>query len=105
VLKAWKNFNFGIWDTAGQEKFARISSYYTRGAQGAILAYDITDLESFQLLSNYVEFLKGASKDCWIVVIGTKLDVAEEDAGMRQVSTEMGKAFAKQLSAPFYETR
>lgn len=101
-MKKWNDFSFGIWDTAGQEKFARISSYYTRGAQAAILSYDICDLESFQLLSNYVEFLQGAEKDCYLVLIGTKKDLADE--GQRQVTEEQGKKFAIQLEASFYET-
>ena len=36
-----------IWDTAGQERFAVITANYYRGAQGALVVYDISDRQSF----------------------------------------------------------
>lgn len=99
-MKKWKNFYFGIWDTAGQERFTKISSYYCRGAQAAILAYDITDRDSFNALDSYAKFLADADKDCQIVVIGTKLDLAVD----RQVSQEEGEQYARGHRGSFYET-
>ena len=37
-------------DTAGEERFAGLSSFYCRGAGAAILAFDATNYESFQQL-------------------------------------------------------
>ena len=48
-----KSVKLQIWDTAGQERFRNIISSYYRGAQGIMLVYDITDLESFQNLNSY----------------------------------------------------
>lgn len=36
-----------IWDTAGQERFKNINQTYFKGAMGIILAYSITDPQSF----------------------------------------------------------
>ena len=36
-----------LWDTAGQERFRTITQSYYKGAMGVILAYDVTDQESF----------------------------------------------------------
>lgn len=34
---------FQIWDTAGQERFHSLAPMYYRGAQAAIVVYDITN--------------------------------------------------------------
>ena len=37
---------FDIWDTAGQERYHSLAPMYYRGAQAAIVAYDITNMVS-----------------------------------------------------------
>ena len=49
-----KTVKLQIWDTAGQERFRTITSSYYRGAHGIIIAYDITDKESFQNLRQWL---------------------------------------------------
>merc|ERR1712232_1206672 len=39
---------FGIWDTAGSERYKTLAPMYYRGAEAAIIVYDITDFESFE---------------------------------------------------------
>jgi len=43
---------FEIWDTAGQERYHSLAPMYYRGAQAAIVVYDITNQVSFQLNSS-----------------------------------------------------
>ncbi|KAI8099814.1 ras-like GTP-binding protein RYL2 [Halteromyces radiatus] len=70
-----------IWDTAGQERFRAMASLYYRGAQAAILVYDITSNESFDDIHSWVEELKkNTSKDLLIYVVGNKVDRASERA-------------------------
>ena len=40
---------FEIWDTAGQERYHSLAPMYYRGAQAAIIVYDITSQVSFRL--------------------------------------------------------
>jgi Ras-related protein Rab-8A len=37
-----------IWDTAGQERYKNVNQTYYKGAIGIILAYSITDKNSFE---------------------------------------------------------
>lgn len=41
---------FLVWDTAGQERFRTLTPSYYRGAQGAILVYDVSSRASFERL-------------------------------------------------------
>jgi Ras-related protein Rab-20 len=81
-----------------------VSNYYSRGAQAAILAYDITNRKSFEALRNYMDFLKEADKNCFIIVIGTKIDLVLSEQVSREVPEEEGRAFALGYNAAFYET-
>ena len=46
-----------IWDTAGQERFKNITRNYYRGAHGIIVAFDVTDKESFDNVDKWMEEL------------------------------------------------
>ena len=45
-----KKVKLTVWDTAGQERFRTLTSSYYRGAQGIVLAYDVTRRETFENL-------------------------------------------------------
>ena len=96
-----KSCKLQIWDTAGQERFRNIISSYYRGAQGIMLVYDITDLESFQNLNSWlIEIEKNASKNVYKILVGNKCDMENE----RKVTREQGKEFADQYGMKFFET-
>jgi len=100
-----------IWDTAGQERFSTITASYYRGAQGALLVYDVGLRSSFEHVQTWFDRAKQlGGSDLETVLIGNKsdLDVAGEagvsTSGTRQVSTEEGAALAQKLGIPFVET-
>ena len=96
-----KSCKLQIWDTAGQERFRNIISSYYRGAQGIMLVYDITDLESFQNLNSWlIEIEKNASKNVYKILVGNKCDMENE----RKVTVEQGRDFASQYGMKFFET-
>ncbi|GJZ26203.1 Ran GTPase, partial [Tanacetum coccineum] len=97
-----KKLKLTIWDTAGQERFRTLTSSYYRGAQGIILAYDVTRRNTFISLSNIwakeVERYS-TNQDCVRMLVGNKVDKDSE----RFVSKEEGIALAKELGCLFFE--
>lgn len=96
-----------IWDTAGQERFRSISKLYYRGAQAAILCYDVTSLYSFEEMGRWLTELReqcGSNDslgDMIIHVVGTKSDVVAADPTKREVNFERCvKYVEEQLRVP-----
>uniref|UniRef100_H0YYG1 small monomeric GTPase n=1 Tax=Taeniopygia guttata TaxID=59729 RepID=H0YYG1_TAEGU len=72
---------FEIWDTAGQERYHSLAPMYYRGAQAAIVVYDITNEESFARAKNWVkELQRQASPNIVIALAGNKADLANKRA-------------------------
>ncbi|KAM9281272.1 ras-related protein Rab-40B isoform 2-T2 [Morus bassanus] len=80
ILLDGRRIKLQLWDTSGQGRFCTIFRSYSRGAQGVILVYDITNRWSFDGI------------DRWI-----------KEIDERQVSTEQAQAFAERLGMTFFE--
>ncbi|XP_036621692.1 ras-related protein Rab-17 [Trichosurus vulpecula] len=91
-----------IWDTAGQEKYHSVCHLYFRGANAALLVYDVADKDSFHRAQQWWKELENEFQPEEIVVIllGNKTDL--EDS--RKVTLEEGKAFAESNKLLFMET-
>ena len=102
VLKNGKNVKLQIWDTAGQDRFRAITKNYYKGANGIILIYDVTNLQSYENVKNWIAQIKeSASQNVIVYLVGNKIDVKEED---RCVKTEDGKKIAEEFNLPFFES-
>ena len=85
-----------IWDTAGQERFRTITSSYYRGAHGIIVVYDVTDLESFNNVKQWLhEIDRYASENVNKLLVGNKCDLTEK----RKITNEMGKELAESITS------
>ncbi len=78
-----------IWDTAGQEKYHALNPIHYRGAQGtlnqylkiilsgALIVYDITDVDSFAKVKVWVnELHQYLEPQTPIVIAGNKCDIS-----------------------------
>lgn len=90
--------NLDIWDTAGQEKYRSLMSLYFRQAVAAVIAYDITNTDSFIKCNYWVEVMQEKEPSAKLFLVGTKSD------GERQVSEKTGEDFAERLGMAFVET-
>jgi Ras-related protein Rab-1A len=89
-----------IWDTAGQERFRTITSSYYRGAHAMMIVYDVSDLQSFHNVKNWLqECDRYAQENVIKILVGNKCDSPK-----RQVTYDMGKEFADSLGIQFVET-
>jgi len=90
-----------IWDTAGQDKFRRLTGSYYRGAQGIILVYDVTKEETFDSIKGWLEEANTfTTKDNIVkVLVGNKIDLQES----RQIYRRDGSQFAKEHGMLFFE--
>ena len=92
-----KDFEISLFDTAGQEQFRSITLSYYKGTDGILLLYDITDRDSFDNIEMWVDSIKNSidskvESKYAIILIGNKLDLAQEDESKRKVTEEEAKA-------------
>jgi len=92
---------FEIWDTAGQERYHSLAPMYYRGAQAAIVVYDITNPDTFDRAKNWVkELQRQASANIVIALAGNKADLANK----RAMEFDEANAYADENSLLFMET-
>ena len=73
-----------LWDTAGQERFRTITQTFYRRADGVIIAFDLSELESFNQIETWVESVaKHANTNIIKILVGNKCDMPEDQ---RQVT-------------------
>ena len=64
-----------IWDLGGQEHFRFMLADFVRGADGAILGFDIKRRKTFMDLKSWLEVLRKHNPSIPIVLVATKLDL------------------------------
>uniref|UniRef100_A0A8B9BEU3 Ras-related protein Rab-6B n=1 Tax=Anser brachyrhynchus TaxID=132585 RepID=A0A8B9BEU3_9AVES len=90
-----------LWDTAGQERFRSLIPSYIRDSTIAVVVYDITNLNSFQQTSKWIDDVRTErGSDVIIMLVGNKTDLADK----RQVSVEEGERKAQELTMMYIET-
>ena len=100
-LKSGKDIKLQIWDTAGQDRFRAITKNYYKGSHGIILIYDVTNLQTFENVKNWVNQIREeASTKVVIYIAANKIDMETE----RKVTKQEGESLAQELGFPFMET-
>ncbi|MFX1511257.1 MAG: Rab family GTPase [Promethearchaeota archaeon] len=88
-------------DTAGQEYFGRLRPTYYRGANGAMVVFDLTKEKTFTAVPKWLNELKpNVRGDIPLVLIGNKEDLIDQ----RDISDDLIEKFAKEHNMPFFLT-
>ncbi len=102
-------FEWLIWDLAGQPAYNEVRPLYYRGAQGALLVFDVTRPETYYNLPKWLsEYWKHCGAVLPFVLVGNKIDI--RDSSPNPVPPEAGKEYAKITSKtvgvqiPYIET-
>jgi small GTP-binding protein len=74
-----------IWDTAGQERFRSLVSLYYRNSSAAILVFDVSNPESFNLCEFWVQQLRSSEPSCKLFLVANKIDREEHRVDMQKV--------------------
>ena len=99
-LDPYTNVNLKIWDTCGEEKYRTITRQYYRDTNGVVLVFDLTNKNSFDKLSVWLNDIKEyGSNDTCIILVGNKSDVQDRKLSL----FEEGKKLAMNYKMPYIE--
>jgi small GTP-binding protein len=96
-----KRIKLQIWDTVGSEQFQICSLPYFKNVHMFMIVYDVTKVDSFKCLSEWIKQIKiHGDNQTHIVIIGNKCDNDRN----RTIFYEEGEDFAEENKCLFYET-
>lgn len=99
ILIDGKRVKLQLWDTSGQGRFCTIIRSYSRGAQGILLVYDITNKWSFEGMDRWVAEVEEHAPGIPKVLVGNRLHLAFK----RQVDQGEAESYAERNNMGFYE--
>ena len=95
-----KTARIQIWDTAGQERYRAITNSYYRGANAAMIVFDITNSISFKNVPKWEEEIRNNSDgNIPIMLVANKTDLAQ----FRSVYENEYKTLAQNKNMPYID--
>ena len=100
VTEGGQKIKLRIWDTCGDERYRAIAPLYYRGAQAALLVYDITDVSTFHSLDYWLNELNRnvRGENMILFMAGNKNDLPG-----RKVTEDQARIFADNNGLDFFE--
>ena len=92
-----------IWDTAGMERYKQITTSYYRGANSAIIVFDLSNKETFLSLCKWINLYHEYSNpniSKIIVIIGNKSDIDKREVSYEEIQ----EVLITNPSILYYET-
>lgn len=89
IVRNQEKISLRVWDIGGQSIHSKNLSSYIQHANGILLVYDITNLESFNNLNDWITNVRRYNQTEYLYLIGNKIDLIS----MRQVSENQHNDF------------
>ena len=88
INKNNKKIKLRIYDTAGHERFRAIAKNYYKGADGIILIYDVSNIDSFNGIKTWIQSIKDNIDfdKIGLVVVENKSDLPDNE---KKITDEM----------------
>ncbi|PVD39479.1 hypothetical protein C0Q70_02113 [Pomacea canaliculata] len=99
ILLDGKRVKLQLWDTSGQGRFCTILRSYSRGAQGILLVYDITNKWSFDGIDRWIKEVNEHAPGVPKILVGNRLHLAFR----RQISESYAEVYALKNDMAFFE--
>ena len=95
-----EDVNVIIYDSAGHERFRKITEVQYKGSDGLVLIYDITDSKSFDWIIEWIDKLKlDNTSNMEIILLGNKIDLDG-----RQINKSHSQEIANKYNITLMET-
>ncbi len=92
-----------IWDLAGQDKFKFVRKDFYKGANGALLIFDVTREETFKAIDDwYSELREMITLEIPFMLVGNKVDLVSNTT-LRAVEIEKAKEYARKKNSSYIE--
>ena len=99
-----QTINIKLWDTVGQERYKALTQNFFRSAEGVLLTFDVTNIDSFNNLKDWIGSIKtnmeGKNIFLPLIIVGNKIDM--EDS--REINKEDAVKFASDNNYKYFET-
>jgi small GTP-binding protein len=99
VVVDGKKVKLQLWDTAGQERYASMIKAYYNGANGAVLVYDMTDINSLYHIVDIITNILEVNPKIKLVLVGNKKDMIDNSPYVSDYS----KMIAKKYDLKYFE--
>lgn len=118
TLPDGKSCNIGLWDTSGAERFESLTKHYLQSAVGAVICFDVTDLESWEKVKHWVKEISTVEENCFLAIVACKCDlISQPELGtsiatspsssprlQRCISADDARKYAQSIDGAYFET-
>ena len=97
-------FNLQLWDTAGQENYSYYRKLTYPNTDVILLCFSLNSRSSFDnIVTDWVPEIEEHLKNIPIILVGTKMDLREENLYMKEmITTNEGRNLQKKIKAIEY---